>query len=203
MHSMPQQVGVEYKRYYFTEENTPFPLPNLHPRLKAKYFKLQSHRIPALQEHFIHCWVDAGFRIESPYFLQHAATQLDSYFDIAIEPHPLRNCIYEEVKFIQSNLDNPYLASRYASQPLNEELEHYWSNGMPEKFGLWACGMFMRDTTRTSDLFDEWWDKCLQWSYFDQIVFPFLVWKYRPSITKLQMGDYFSNKFYSHQGHLR
>jgi len=199
----PKQEGVEYKRFYFNETNTPFPLPNLPPRLQAKYFKTQSHKIPALKDYYIHCWVDAGFQIKSPHFLEHATSQLDQYYHIGIENHPLRNCIYDEVRYIHENINDPYLHSRYASQPLKEELEYYWSYGMPKNYGLYACGMFIRDITKTENFFNEWWDLCLRWSYFDQTAFAFLAWKEKPALVKLAMGNYFDNRFYEHTGHLR
>ena len=45
--------SVPCDRIVITEENTPVPLPNLPPRLQAKYFKLQAHRVWSEYDAFV------------------------------------------------------------------------------------------------------------------------------------------------------
>lgn len=200
-HDEIRQEGIGYKRFYFNELNTPFPMPNLPPRLKARYFKTQSHKIPALKDYYIHCWIDAGYKITSPDFLLHAAHQLDSFYDMAVESHPLRYCVYDEINYIKDNIENKYFNDRFSNQPLKEELEYYWSYGLPKNCGLHATGVFIRNTTTTNIFFDEWWDLCLRWSWFDQTAFSFLTWKNKPAVNKLRLGNYFDNPYIKHMGH--
>ena len=65
--SMPEGVTVE--RFFFTEANSPIPLPNLPPRLQAKYFKTQSHHIPDLQGYDIHVWIDGNIEVTNKGFI--------------------------------------------------------------------------------------------------------------------------------------
>jgi hypothetical protein len=62
--------------------------------------------------------------------------------------------------------------------PLREQTAHYRSEGMPEHFGLWACGTLVWRRTVQAETFGRaWLDENVRWSTRDQVSFPYLRWK--------------------------
>ena len=84
--------SVECDRIFITEENSPFPLPNLPPRLQAKYFKLQAHR--AFPEYDAYVWIDGNIEVTSPDFVKVMTHRLSG---IRIQKHHERKTIEEEI----------------------------------------------------------------------------------------------------------
>lgn len=192
---VPVQADAHYKRFVFTEKNSPFPFPNLPDRLRAKYFRCQSHRIDELKEYDMHCWLDGRIQVKSEFMLRDFAHRIMGS-DIGLGAHQDRNCIYDEVDFIV-NSQSEYLISRYANQPLKQEVDFYRAKGHPTHAGLYSTGIFMRwNNTRVNPMFDEWWDCCLTWSYFDQTALPYVLRKNKAMIADLKYGHVVSNEYF-------
>ncbi len=193
--------SVECDRYVFTPENSPFPLPNLPPRLQAKYFKLQTHRV--LPSYDAYVWIDGNIEIKHPDFVKAMTENLQG---IRIQKHHERATIGEEIAHILAS-DNPYLTARYGNQPLREEYEYYLSNGMPETAPLYSCNLFSWANINSRYLLlDEWWKLVLQWSWFDQSAFSYLAWAYRPRCIKepiqtINLGAMFDNPYFTLHPH--
>lgn len=191
--------SVECDRFYFTEANSPVPLPNLPDRLRAKYFKLQMHRVLPAYDAYV--WIDGNIEVTSPDFVKVMTDNLDG---IRIQRHHERETIKEEIEFILTS-ENPYLTARYGAQPLKEEYEWYLSQGMPEDAALYSCNIFAwiinsGSDTRPARFFDYWWRLCLEWSWFDQSAFSFLA---RVYLTKpigivgvVNLGPMFNNPYF-------
>lgn len=197
----PQSVECDY--YFFTEANSPVPLPNLPDRLKAKYFKLQMHRV--LPGYDAYVWIDANVEVTSPDFVK---VMTDGVFVIRIQRHHERETIGHEIDFIL-NSDNVYLTTRYSGQPLKEEYEFYLKCGMPEDAPLYSCNIFAfkpwedYSGMRSGVVFmNEWWRMCLEWSWFDQSAFSYCAWL-SDNVSKVSIGPMFNNPYFTLHSHTK
>lgn len=187
--------SVECDRIVITEENTRFPIPNLPPRLQAKYFKLQAHRVWPFYDAYV--WIDGNIEIKHPDFVK---IMTENLYTIRIQAHHERKTIREEIEFILAS-DNPYLTTRYGSQPLKREYEYYLALGMSENALLYSCNLFAYEKTELNALFfNKWWDLVLRWSWFDQSAFSFLT-KLDPYITPFYLGEMFDNPYFTLHPH--
>lgn len=200
--SMPK--GVEVERFVFNEVNSPIPLPNLPDRLKAKYFKTQSHRIPILQGYDVHVWIDGNIEVTNKGFVAALTYPLFSggSTKITIQAHHERSTIEQEIGFILDSMDNPYLAVRYGVQPLEAEYNSYLDNGMPPTAKLYSCNVFARKVGRVSnEMFDEWWRLCVEWSWFDQSAFSYIASRAQDVVHTVDLGGVCTSPYYTLHGH--
>lgn len=199
------EQSIPCDHYCFTEENSPVPLPNLPDRLKAKYFKLQAHRV--LPEYGAYVWIDGNIEVKHPDFVARMIEAAGQ--GIAIQKHHERQTIQEEIDFILAS-ENPYLTTRYREQPLRQEYRYYLAQGMPPDTPLYACNLFAwsRDSGYIDPFFNEWWSLVLEWSYFDQSAFSYLAWKYRHSYAIVpvhtpDLGGMFSSPHFTLHPHAK
>lgn len=186
------EQSVPCDRYVFTPENTPFPFPNLPPRLQAKYFKLQTHRV--LPEYDCFVWVDGNIEITSPDFVKVMTDGLNG--KIRIQRHHERATIGEEIEHILAS-ENPYLKVRYGSQPLAAEYDYYLAHRMPADAPLYSCNLFSwRLSTQNVMFFAEWWAKVLEWSWFDQSAFSYLENHFGGIAEPINLGAMFDNPYF-------
>lgn len=189
-----QSVGCD--RYVFTPENSPFPLPNLPPRLQAKYFKLQAHCV--LHHYDAYIWVDGNIEIKHPDF---AKVMTDDIEGIRIQQHHERATIGEEIAHILAS-DNPYVTTRYGNQPLRDEYEYYLSKGMSADAPLYSCNLFSYSSrAEVCMLFEDWWHLVLRWSWFDQSAFSFLAEQYSGMVQTVRLGQMFDNPYFTLHPH--
>lgn len=200
----PQSVECDY--FCFTEANSPFPLPNLPDRLKAKYFKLQAHRV--LPGYDAYVWIDGNIEVKSPDFVK---VMTDGLNGIRIQRHHERETIKEEIDFILAS-ENEYLTTRYGAQPLRQEYEYYLSQGMPEDAPLYSCNIFAYSAKGapsfvfTPDIIDRWWGLCLEWSWFDQSAFSYLVDVFPAAVLdfpQIDLGPMFDNPYFTLHPHTK
>lgn len=187
--------SIECDRIVITEENTPVPLPNLPPRLRAKYFKLQAHRIWPEYDFFV--WIDGNIEVKSSDFVA-VMVEVAKNRGIAIQRHHERQTIKEEIEFILSS-ENPYLKVRYGAQPLQAEYEYYLRSGMPENALLYSCNIFAYCHSETW-FFNQWWNLVLCWSWFDQSAFSFLAHQ-NFGVTPVELGPMFDNQYFTLHPH--
>jgi hypothetical protein len=122
-------------------------------------------------------WIDAAFEITGEGFREFCEQALGDK-DLVVWEHPdswNRSCLYDEANYCQ---DWP----KYASWPIRNQTTHYRAEGMPEKFGLWACGAIVwRNSDKARSFGHAWHEENLRWSIQDQVSFPYLVWKLKPN----------------------
>lgn len=201
-----QSVPCDY--FCITEENAPFPLPNLPDRLKAKFYKLQMHH--AFPGYSNYIWIDGNIEVKSAHFVEKILDGLD-HDSIVIQRHHERQTIKEEVEFILSS-QNEYLTTRYGNQPLKQEYEWYLSQGMPESAQLFSCNIFGyklwsdNGYSAAVHMIDEWWRLVLMWSWFDQSAFSYIahrfgdLWLFR-SVEIFSFGPMFDNPYFTLHPH--
>ena len=119
-------------------------------------------------------WVDSCLKIKSPHFAQLCVDAAADKW--ATFSHVERDCFYEEAKICR------YM-KKCLDQPVWEQAEHYLSEGMPKKYGLWATGVLARSNWG-ADLNNAWWTEINKWSTRDQISLPYVLWKSGKEINK-------------------
>ena len=162
--------------------------PEPSPRMRAKFFKVLSHRVFKNGRLTIHdsllskirsfwniydyvIWMDGTARIKSSTFVQKVISYLDKY-EWALFGHPDRDCIYDEA--VASRL-----YPKYDACLLEQQVEQYRSQGYPAHNGLAAGGLIVRQA-HNKDLIsvnEMWWAENLKWGYQDQLSLPFVAWQ--------------------------
>lgn len=174
----PVEQSIVHDYFCYTENNLPYPLPNLGDRLKGKYLKIVPHRFLTNYDNFV--WMDGRIHAHNPDFIKFITRPLQEY-DIVIPLHQYRKNVYEEIEFIKHHMDegNQYLLSRYAHEPFQDEFDFYKSQGLPEDFPLFACGCFARrNDVKLNRIFRDWWLRSIEFTSFDQAMFSFIAWKF-------------------------
>lgn len=188
IHGIPRQtIPVDY--YYYFDNNLPFPLPNLNNRLKSKYVKIQTHRF--LENYDAYIWIDGRVEITADVFCEEIIKQL-GYDDVAIFPHPEREWVSEEIGYMikQMMAGNEYLLSRYGNQEIKTEASFY-AETRAFKEPLYACTIFARkNNKKTNEAFNEWWRRCIEFSYFDQTMFSYVAMKENLKVKELDRNEF-------------
>lgn len=147
-----------------------------HPRLSAKRLKTMPHRfIPPEYDYTI--WIDGSMVITGSDFVTRCISAL-MRFGIGCMLHPVGRCIYQEAAGCCH-------MTKYAGLPIMEQAAHYRAQGYPENNGLAACGIVVRDMhspatrEKTAAIGDAWMQENLNWTYQDQISFPYVLWKHQ------------------------
>lgn len=183
-----QTVDCDFR--YYNDQNIPFPLPNLDNRLKSKYIKIQTHKF--LKDYDTMIWIDGRVKVISKTFVESFVSGLQDH-DMVMFRHPERDDICDEMNYIIDNMKkgNHYLLSRYGNQQMEKEFEFYNSNNIPKTAPLYACTVFARKVdSRMNEFFDKWWEKCIQYSNFDQTMFAFLAYTNSIKVQALDMKDW-------------
>lgn len=146
-----------------------------HPRIAAKYFKL------LCPYDGVSLFIDGNIEIVSPNILEELGAFMKNGF--AMYQHPSgRDCIKSEVR-------ESLLLEKYKDLPIKEQVDYYFSQGMPERFGLWACGLIMRDG-KHSDFGSKWMLENTLWTYQDQLSLPYVVWKEKFKLDTITLNQY-------------
>jgi hypothetical protein len=144
------------------------------PRLAAKAPKMLPFDFVKSE---VAVWVDAAFEVVGDGFRDFCVDALGEH-DVVVWEHPEdRDCLFREATYCQ---DWP----KYSGEPIREQTAYYRAEGMPEGFGLWACGAIVwRNNDEAREFGRAWHQENVRWSIQDQVSFPFLVWKLRPGLT--------------------
>lgn len=164
------------------------------PRLDAKTPKLAPWRFvdtPAS------VWIDAACEVVDGGFRawldRHEPVELRAWS----HPEP-RTCLYAEAAYCQ---DWP----KYRDQPMREQVAAYRAAGMPEGFGLYACGtLAWRHTARSQAFGEAWLVEQYRWTIQDQVSLPFLLWDRAGQIDFAPFdGHQYANPYVRWHRHLR
>lgn len=153
-----------------------YPRKDLHPRMRAKFFKMFPWEVEELKKYDVTIYIDASIRITSENFVATCLKNLTK--DFLLFRHPQRNCIYEEGKASMV----PEL-KKYRDEPIKEQLDFY-RRFHPANAGLYACGVMIRKNTEmVRKLMADWWFENIKYSFQDQLSLPVVLRanKYTPA----------------------
>lgn len=131
-----------------------------HPQRRAREIKLQPHIF--LPEYEYVLWLDAAFQINLD-----LNKFWDNYFKspLTAPAHPIRNCVYMEVKSCLVN-------RRGDADEVIRQGQAYEKEGIPKLKGIITSGVLMRQMTPDCiDLCNRWWQEVCKHSTRDQIAF--------------------------------
>ncbi|RKI88652.1 DUF616 domain-containing protein [Parablautia intestinalis] len=103
---------------------------------------------------------------------------LQSYFDklgktrIGVASPNHWNCLYEEaIRMIPQMRDKP--------ERIYAQMNKYWHQGMPRKFGSCWCNVLIREHNNPVcvKIMEDWWKEVEIESNRDQLSFPYVLWK--------------------------
>ena len=141
------------------------------PRAVAKSYKILGPQFEPLEDYDATLWIDANMEVISPTFVDEALADLgpDGF---ALHSHSYRDDIYDEAEFSAT-------MPKYDGQPLLDQAEHYWREGIPHNGGLWSCASMARARSAKLDaLMNDWWAEILRWTLQDQISLPYVLHKH-------------------------
>jgi|LSQX01.2.fsa_nt_gb hypothetical protein len=148
---------------------------HLHPRLRAKFYKL------ICPFDTLSLFIDGSIEITDPKIIDKLSEYLDNGWATYIHPSN-RDCIEKE-------LEASLPMEKYHGHPLTEQVEYYFSQGFPKHYGLWACGVMLRDG-RFTNFGSKWMLENLAWSYQDQLSLPYLLWREGFRIDTIPLDQY-------------
>jgi hypothetical protein len=149
--------------------------PHLHPRLRAKFRKL------ICPFDTLSLFIDGSIEIVNPNIIEELSKFLKNGWATYIHPSG-RTCITTE-------LAESLPMEKYQDLPLQEQVDYYFKQGFPKDFGLWACGVMIRDG-KFEDFGSKWMLENLAWSTQDQISLPYLVWKEKFPLDTIMLDQY-------------
>lgn len=140
----------------------------VHPRLAAKRAKCMPWLYTDAE---CSVWIDGSYQLVNTAF-RDAVDEHLADDSLVVWRHPEnRDCLYQEAAWCQ---DWP----KYRHWPIREQVAAYREAGMPEHYGLWACGTVARRHTDTErKLGEAWLAEQQRWSIQDQVSLPFLLWQ--------------------------
>lgn len=146
---------------------------------KNRYCKINAHKI--FPKYKFSVYFDGSIQLKSTIIDLVAAlpkTRLTAFF-----PMPWLS-IYREAMSVLQN-------KREEEEPLIRQMEDYWLEGMPENFGVVACGVLIREHNNPvcKKIMEEWWIQLERFSKRDQVSLPYVLWKNGYSISDIGLVE--------------
>ena len=183
----PEQ-SVEYQRWVYTDQaghpweidrySTAMPLHrlHLHPRMAAKLPKCLPHTFvnPDLDDTIV--WVDGSIYPRSMGFLEWLVENSDYYLSQFRHHDRPDGSLWQEYEASEWQ-------GKYKDQPMQEQLQYYFSKGLDMHPGVWATGLIVYTADHESgwgwlDSFGgSWLTEQARWSYQDQLSEPYVLWQ--------------------------
>lgn len=187
---------IDFKRY--DDTNYPSRKGSLHPRLKAKMFRMLAWEEYPDYDYYV--WTDSTIHIVKSKALEYAINSLGTA-DICLFHHPERTTVKQEVDYVehQMAIGNKYMISRYEGERMRDQLNHYYKDESYVDDLLVATGCFIYSKrlveNRNYNLMKEWFYHNAYWSIQDQISFPYLLKKFQVDYNWFDTGIY-DNPFF-------
>lgn len=130
----------------------------------SRYFKIKNQ----FTDYDLSIYIDATFRIKRDLnYLVNGKTK-----GIWLNKHPMRQCAYEEAEVVvNKGLDDTAVVL--------DQIERYKLDGFPPDYGLWRCGIIIRDPKdqKITEMCDKWYEEIETGTWRDQVSFPYTCWK--------------------------
>jgi hypothetical protein len=196
-----QSVSEEVARTWTCVIAPSYPRHDFNPRLRAKYFKLQIHRLDEVRNYRWLVWADASLKFKDLSFLTGHASALagvPAHKRALLVPHPDRATVIEEFEFVDQSIlsGHPYLDVRYAKEKMREQVDYFRERGWNVQAKLWSGGIWMVENTELiRQAFDEWWDQNLRFGMEDQLSMPVVLENHgiepQPLEIDVRQNEYF------------
>lgn len=159
-------IQIDESQYIFKNDKLDEPRTSYYP-------KTNPHLLSELKDYSLSVWVDSSITdLNLKELYKHCEDLEKSQFSLAVEKHPGRNCVYQELEAcIILNKDDP-------NEMINH-VEQYRKEGMPSNYGLIESGYQVRKH-HDSELikFQEFlWNQMLTRSRRDQLSWNYCTWK--------------------------
>ena len=168
---------------------------NRHSFNRAKFFKLNLHRLPELDGYDIIVWVDGTIQIDNP----QAASIISNLVheegrNFIVFEHERNGSIIMEAaaSHFHRYTDTHWNNQNQPYQDIDEQVTFYLQSGYDRNFfgvgsstsqfgGMWVTNFVAYDMSnpQTFKFLDEWWLQNLIFTTQDQISFPYSLWKHR------------------------
>jgi hypothetical protein len=136
---------------------------------KNRWCKMHGHKLFADYKYSI--YMDGSIQIVKPilYYREKIGK-----VGIAMHKHPLRNCIFEEGLRIYANRKG-----NLSRETVVQQMKKYLFRGMPRNYGLFACGMIVRDHSDAigNAIMELWFDEYRNSLRRDQLSLPYILWE--------------------------
>jgi Protein of unknown function (DUF616) len=159
--------------------------------MTAKYYKAQTHRIDILKDYDYYIWIDGSIRLRDS-FLEEVCKLFDNGSELISFQHSKRSTLADELAESRKSV-------KYKTQNLEKQIADYRSAGYKDDLGLYENTIMIRkNTAKNAALFDEWWRHNVQYSYQDQLSFPYCAWKLKTRPDTVLQENVWSNKKFSY-----
>ncbi len=170
---LPAGWRIEFKS--FADGDLPARPLSLTPRMQSKLPKMCGFEW--FKDADLIAWIDSAYTVASGGL---AAWLVEALGDgeICLMPHFARRSLAEEIEFMTRHMaaGDRYLTSRYAGEPVAEQVSCYLADGGFEDQWLAAAGCFVyRNSPRMQAAMKDWLIECVKWSSQDQLSLPYVL----------------------------
>lgn len=220
----PADAGFD--AFYYTEEATlatadpshvaswpriivpAYPHRDFGPRLRAKYFKQQIHRLPETLPFRWLAWADSTVRFKNPAFLIDALATLrrrPARCRFMLIRHPTRATVREEYVSVVRDCreGNAYMRTRYDERDLEHQWKVYSGQGWNLDAPLWCGTIWLLERNEIMiKCLDEWWHHTIRFGVMDQISLPVVLEQFAIKPTELRV-NLLQNRFFEWSPHAK
>ncbi|MDH5603171.1 MAG: DUF616 domain-containing protein [Cyclobacteriaceae bacterium] len=167
------------------------------PVRSARKHKILAHRY--LSDYKISVYMDGNFLVRkdpSTYINQLLKQSPMAVYDHSSVATDARDCLYQELSYLlTSNKTSGW--SDQEIKIMKDQVERYKREGYPEKNGLIASGVLIRDhhDETVAEVMESWWQELSNGSTRDQLSFNYVAWKkgFQPACIQenIRDNDYF------------
>lgn len=156
---------------------------------KNRYCKINAHKLFPQYRYSI--YFDGNIRLKN-----NIVQKIDELPQTRITTSAINsiNCVYmETMRAIE--------LGRVSKEVAMKQIEKYWLEGMPEKFGSVVCSVLIREHNNPicKKIMEDWWEQVEQFSRKDQISFPYVIWKNNFSmndVTTVNGAELYGDKYF-------
>lgn len=167
-----------------------FPRKDLHPRMRAKFFKMFPWEAGILGTSI---YIDGSIEVVSEMFVENCIRNLQK--DLLLYKHHFCHSNTDEVRESRK-------LKKYEAEPLEAQVNEYHRSGFEDKEHYSGGVLVRRDTPEIRKLMADWWHENIKWTFHDQISLPYVLWlnNYKPSVFKESINNEYIKIFW-HDDH--
>lgn len=188
----PVKQSVDHEWHCFTDDDFP-PVIGLSPRLQYRIPK--THGWQMKPGHEVYIWLDGSITLVREDSVAWLLDQLGSNH-MAIFSHPDRTTARQETDYIEKMLqkEHPYIVSRYKGGLHQEQMSAIEDTSYVDDKLFASTAFVYRPTDAVQTMMKEWLYASVRYFTCDQIVLPYLMWKYGLRVREIEMNP-FNNPF--------